>query len=212
MNIRKGFDVESLKALSMSREGREILLVLTLDKDAAVEMLKDEKLLSVVIKTDAFITSSMTLAHCLVLGGDAEVKVALSKMPARVLELRTDGNDKVVDFLIAEQSANVNEALAGNIDALSIICGDSISDSGHINVYGRQVKVMSAEMAQKLRNNSVAHLLLHNNPSRETVEKISGAPKRVLEHRNGEGVSVQEMLEGARAMLSGIQRQKSRLN
>lgn len=198
MDIRRDVksDLDALRALSETVHGREILRTLMDKKSEAMLMLKDEKLLSTVFEFEGFSTS-MTLAHCLVFAGDNEVRVALAKMPARVLEQRTSANDKVVDLLIATESQEVKEALSENTEALKITIVGALSESGHVDILGMKVKVMDEERAKLASNTSVAHALLYD-PSKKIMENISKAPKDILSLKNGEGKSVKEMLEEAK--------------
>jgi hypothetical protein len=156
MDMRGNFDLGSLKKLSEKKEGRQLLEELTRNKEASLVMLQDEALLSTVIRYEEF-SVEMTIAHCLVFGGDEEIRMRLAKMPARILELKTGGRDKVVEFLIAHGSTNVKEVLAENPAALGIICGEALSESGHMEVlYGLKARVMDSERAKMLRGNCIA--------------------------------------------------------
>jgi hypothetical protein len=199
MDMRGNFDLGSLKTLSEKKEGRQLLEELTRNKEASLVMLQDEALLSTVIRYEEF-SVEMTIAHCLVFGGDEEIRMRLAKMPARILELKTGGRDKVVEFLIAHGSTNVKEVLAENPAALGIICGEALSESGHMEVlYGLKARVMDSERAKMLRGNCIAHLLLGSGRTKEIVEKISRtASEEVLAIRNGTGTGVRELLEEAR--------------
>jgi hypothetical protein len=187
---------EVFEMLSKTKEGRLHLLELTKIEENGIEMLKHEALLSVVVEPDIEpFTCTMTLAHCLVLSRHEDVQLAISKMPARILELKTSGGDKVVEFLITHGSAKVLEALAENADALKITCLELLSDSGQIDVLGIKIDAVDSTMLRQFRGHSVAHLLLAGNPSDAVVKRIAVAPKEVLALVNGEGKSVEQMLK-----------------
>jgi hypothetical protein len=187
---------EVFKMLSKTEDGRLYLLELTKTEEYGIEMLNHVDLLPTVIEIDDEpFSCTLTLAHCLVLSGYEEIHLALSKMPARILELKTGGGDKVVELLLARGSPQVREALAGNAEALKIICGEFILDSGQMDVLGIKINVVDPADLNRFRGNSLAHLLLAGNPSDAVVKRIAVAPKEVLDLVNMEGRSVEQMLK-----------------
>jgi len=186
---------EVFRMLSKTEEGRSALLELSKIRENGMEMLRHEDLLKTVIKIEEGpLECTFTLAHCLVLSGYEDVRLALSKMPANILELKTGDGDKVVELLIGCGS-KVREALAENVDALKITCLDLLSDSGQMKVFGFKFGAIDPAMAKSVKGNSVAHLLLGGNPSDTVLRKIAVAPKEVLELVNGRGESVEYLLK-----------------
>ena len=187
---------EIFEVLSKTREGRLHLMELTKIEENGIEMLKHEDLLSVVVEPDIEpFVCTMTLAHCLVLSKHEAVQLAIARMPTRILELKTNGGDKVVEFLIGFGHPKVCEALAENTDALKIICFEHLSDSGQMDVFGIKINTVDPAMLRHFRDYSVAHLLLIGNPSDAVVKKMALAPKEILSLVNGEGKSVEQLLK-----------------